>query len=185
MSRESIAAQIATIAVDLINNLRQANLKYKKETEEIEHNLSTRQAISSEEINQKIKILQQQFEQEIEQREHDFQVKIEKKKQKADLEVKNYQRFLESIEDMREKLEEFYPEIPLPLILVIHEYATHLLHKMWETSDVRERLKHQKKFVQFLSLVSQDTNPGHLQGNLDNSPILPHRTLKYIQEESK
>ena len=124
MSRESIAAQIATFAVDLINNLRKANLKYKEETEEIEHDLSTTQAISSEEINQKIQILQQQFKQEIEQKEHDFQVKIEKKKQKA---------------------------------------------------DVRERLKHQKKFVQFLSLVSQDTKPGHLQGNLDNSSILPHK----------
>ena len=148
------------------------------------HSFNQFKVIPSEDINQEVQRLKQQFEREIEQQENDSQVEIEKKKQKADVEIENYKRFLQSIENIREKLEEFYPNMPLAMVIVIHEYATQLLNQMWESSDDKEKLTYRKNLVEFLASVSEDTNLKVLESS-HNSSTLPHRTLKCIKEKIK
>jgi hypothetical protein len=184
MSRETSAANIGMLVMDFINALRDDNLEWHENTQDRRNDLRVKQKLHGESINQEIQKLKLKFEQDIHTMEHEFQFLMKKETLKTEAEIKNYQRFLDSIEDLREKLEEVYPNMPPALILVIHEYATQLLYKLWDSPDGQDKLTGRKDLVKFLALVSEDTDPLALQAVTNNqSAALPHKTLKYIREQ--
>jgi HEAT repeats len=182
MSGEATAIGISVLVMDFISALRGENLTWQKETQDKSKALQVRQTLSSEKLRQEIQKLKFEFEQEIIRKEHYFQLELEKEKLKAEANIKNYQRFLEAIDDLKDKLKELYPNMPPALVLVIHDYTLQLLHKMWDSPDSMERLALRRELVQVLTLVSEDANQAELQGGTDQSAGLPKKILKYIQD---
>ncbi len=183
MDNESSAAKIGILIMDFINALKDKNLSWQEETEDRRNDLQSKRKLSAEQIAHEVQRLKVEFQHEIQRKEHDFQVDMRKRKSRAEDEIQNYQRFLDAIEELREKLEEFYPNMPSALVLVIHEYVTQLLHKMWEAPDGREKLAHRLKLVDFLALVSEDTSPTALQAEQQGIRSLPSRTLEHIRKQ--
>ena len=182
MSGEAISTSISALIMNFISALCDVNLTWQKENEDRIKVLQMQRTLSVEKLHQEIQKRKLEFEREMMLQEHQLQEELEKKKLEAD--ARNYQRFLDSIDELRDKLEELYPGMPPALILVIHQYASQLLNKMWDSSDARERLLYQKDFVQFLALVSEDANQRKLQGEANQPTALPQRTLRHIQENT-
>jgi hypothetical protein len=181
MSRESAAAELGMLVMDLINTLRDENLEWHEHTQKRRNDIRVEREMNQEKMSQDLQKLVLKFQQDIHIMNHDFQVTMHKKTVEAELDVKNYERFIYSIEDLRGRLEEIYPNMPLFLVSIIHEYATQLLKKMWGSPEGREKLLGRRDLVEFLALVYEDISPVAVQAEVSNP--LPHRTLKYIREQ--
>lgn len=133
-------------------------------------------------IEREILLRKLEFEKEVIKREIEFQAEIERKKLQSEAEIKNYRDFLNAIDELKDQLVEFYPDMPMPIVLSVHHYATELLNKMWHSGSPEESLTYRKRFLQFLTAVSEDINLAVLQREKNSFPALPETVLKCAQE---
>ncbi|MBD2776401.1 hypothetical protein [Iningainema tapete] len=164
--------------MDFINAIRDKNLEWYEKTADRTKALKEKNELSSVQIEQAIKKSVQDFEQEIALKKITYDQQMENAKLKAKKTMQKYEKFLEEIDELRNRIQEFYPNMPLPLVSLIHHHASQLLDEMWQASENKRELNCKKEFIQFLTVVYEDTDPTALKGN----PRLPLRILKYIEE---
>ena len=186
MSKDSAAASIGVLIMDFINAIRDDNLEWKEKTQDKINLLREKSELDLEGISQKIQMGKLKFEQDVQIVQRQFKSDMDNLERRINSDAKRYENFLFSIEELGDKLEQFYPTMPQAMVLVIHDHATQLLHQAWESSDVKEKFAFKKELVQFLALIFDDINPAVLQGETSNlSSTLPHKTLNHIKDRNK
>ncbi len=86
--------------------------------------------------------------------------------------------FLDSIKQTKQKMLEYYPEMPKPMALTIHHHAAELLQEAWNSPNIQVALKKQLKFMELMEKVGDDFAE-LAEGN--TKKLRPERTIKYIK----
>jgi HEAT repeats len=186
MSTESAAIEVGIFLTHFINTIGDLLLPRHRavEHENYEQALYLKRFKTQKhklEIERETLLRKFEFEKEAFKREIAFQAEVERKKLQSEAEIKNYRDFLNAIDELKDQLIEFYPNMPKPEVLVIHHHAKELLNGMWNSENPEESLTYRKRFVQFLTVVSEDVNLAVLQREQNRFLTLPEKVLQYVR----
>lgn len=181
MVNETLSASFGRFLMDFINAVKDENLQWRENSFEKRSELRKRQEISDVDILHSIERIKNDFQQEIAQKSHEFDVRMQKLKLQAQADLNDYNEFLDAIEELKNKMQQFYPDMPRPLLLIVHDYAKQLFHAMWE-AEPKRKLTLRSEYVQFLTMVAEDVSPLTLEAGSGSPKTFPQRTLKHIQE---
>jgi seryl-tRNA synthetase len=171
----SISSDFGDFLMNFINSVRTANLEWKKEKlAEILELKKRRESLSGE-----LKKMEAALKIEIEKINIQGQADIRMLKDKCDQDVRDYKQFLDAIDDLKERIQRSYSNIPLPLVLTIHRHAKILLNNMWDQDNIEQRNAMERKMIMFLEAVYEDT--AYLPGDTKNG--LPIKTITLIHQK--
>jgi hypothetical protein len=168
----SAAYDLARLIIDFVGTLRvggdvESQMKRLQEIAELK---KTKQRLNAE-IEQELNILKIKFNEEL--------VRVREKETR---DTRDYKEFLDSIDEMKIKIIQTFPDMPKPTAYVIHHHAKQLLDEIWRNSDERTRQIDCVKLADFLAVVYDDTT----QLMLGESTVkFPKKTIEFIRNEHK
>ena len=92
----------------------------------------------------------------------------------------HFEEFLDSIDEMKTAMLEYYATMPKPLALMIHHHAAELLKEAWHSPDARERLQKQTRFTDLMVRITEDLTD---QVDATSRKALPEKTLAFMQNQ--
>lgn len=158
-----------------VNKIREDNLKWREDTFNRVAKLKKQEKKNIAILDGEIKQIKLESEKELEKIELLKNAEISKLKEQLEIEIKQYKEYLSSLEDLKDQLESHFPTTPKPIILIIHNHGTKLLHKMWHSDNWQEYLKNQEKFVGLLTAIMEDTL------SLETGRNRPDNALEFIK----
>jgi hypothetical protein len=96
--------------------------------------------------------------------------------------TQEFRDFLDSIDETKSKMLEYYPKTAKPIVLMIHHRAAELLREAWHNPDAREALKKHDRFIELMLTVTQDLS--ELESG-STRKLLPDRTIKFVRDLSQ
>lgn len=169
----SISEDFGKFVADFINNLREENIKWKQEN-----------ILTLNELESLRRLSKQETEQALRRRQVYFKYKLQQKKKAVEDELKDFQDFLSAIDQLKDNLKQYYPNMPVPLILIVHQHVTQALVRMWDSNDFQERSKYEQQLLDFFLSISEDINLASSQEDQDTY-YLPEKTLKLIKRQTE
>ncbi|MGB3207034.1 MAG: hypothetical protein WBB28_18775 [Crinalium sp.] len=169
----SISEEFGGFLVGFINAIRDENIRWQQEHLPLITEIDKQRKLSKQDIEQELKRRQLRFESEIQQ------LKLEGESQ-----IRDYKEFLDAVDKIKDDIRKSYQQLTLPLALGIHQYAKRLLTQMWNSNDLYEREKYERKLFDFLYTVSEDISL--LPSNeYEERPFFPEKTLKLIRQSER
>jgi hypothetical protein len=104
---------------------------------------------------------------------------LEMYKTRCKQDLKDYQHYLNSLDQLKLSLQTSYSHLPESVALTIHHHAKHLLHNMWEAQDYEQKIRHELKLIHFMSAVHEDAR---LRLEDTAARNLPESTLNLIRQ---
>jgi hypothetical protein len=126
-------------------------------------------------------IAEKRIQEQIEEMEVRFKGYKKRLEMGEEHQTRQFGQFLDSIDEIKDKILQQYAQMPRPIGLMIHHHAAELLKEAWHNPDARERLKKQNRFTELMLAVSNDL--ADLGGN--NPKLLPEKTLKLISDSNQ
>ena len=158
--------------------IRQDHLDWKSANQQAILTLDRSRALAKAELNAELKHLNTRLAHEI---------ALLKTKQTADLnrlsilcktELKDYQQYLESLEQLKAITKASFSHLPEAVALTIHHHAKSLLNRMWESDNAQEKVRLESELLRFMTTVSEEAEQCRL--NTSTQKSLPKNTLKLI-----
>jgi len=167
---------LTTRLLEWVRALRQEGRSWRREEALATLELRRRQAEAelALEAERRRRLLELEHELEVLKRRQQLELTLLERKQAQDL--RDYQRYLEAVDQLQEQLRQAFAHAPEVIVLTIHHHAKQLLDRMWEAEDLHQRLQREQEFVKFLTTVYEDT----LQAGNDDGPLLPRRALRLM-----
>lgn len=128
-----------------------------------------------------IKILQTAHEAELNQLKLKQSTQLTMLKTKCRQDIKDYQQYLQSLEQLKRSIQLSYSHLPESVAFTIHHHAKYLLNQMWEAETLEQKLCHEMRFITFMATVHEDAQ---LQLTDTNQTKLPENTLRLLQQET-
>jgi len=170
MSEMSAAYGLARFIIDFTSVVKRGdNIEWQKQKLEEIAELKKQKRIHEAKIEHELNMLQVKFSEEI-KRKQDEERRI----------TKDYKDFLDSIDEMKQKMLETFSDMPKPMVYVIHHHAKHLIDNIWKSPDERSQALSRSRFAFFLIAVYDDTSKVLIG---DHQLKLPTKTLKLITDE--
>lgn len=88
-----------------------------------------------------------------------------------------YRAFLDSLDEMRQRMLETFSDMPKSMVYIIHHHAHELLDGVWKSSDEHSKALFRARFTEFLKTVYDDT----AKALLGQEKKLPKATLRFIE----
>ena len=110
---------------------------------------------------------------------HDAELSMYKTRCKQD--IKDYQHYLDSLDQLKQSIQNSFTHLPESFALTIHHHAKHLLHHMWESEDYEQKIHYEMQLIQFMTAVHEDAR---LRLEDASSRKLPESTLNLIQQQT-
>jgi hypothetical protein len=173
--------------VSLIHSIKDKNLEWHAANQGQQLKLSHDRLIAEKKLASELtkKSVQLAHEIELLKTRHDAELAMLKTRCKE--EVKDYQQYLESLNQLKGIIKASYTHLPDAFINTIHHHAKSLLNSMWEAGSLEEKITREALLIKFMTTVHEEAGlyrNGALTGNLpeitlklmnqDKSPILPH-----------
>jgi len=95
--------------------------------------------------------------------------------------TEEFRDFLDSIKETKQKILEYYPQMPKPMAFNNHHHAAQLLRDAWDSPNIQVALKKQLKFMELMEKVGEDFEE-LAEGSMKK--LRPERTIKYIKNTS-
>jgi hypothetical protein len=99
-------------------------------------------------------------------------------KTKCRQDLKDYQQYLQSLDNLKSSLRNSYAHLPEAVAFTIHHHAKQLLNSMWEATDTQHKIKIEMQLLQFMTAVHEDSQAS-LQAD-GNKDTLPSKALAFI-----
>ena len=164
----SAGYELARFVVDFLSVVNFHDVEWKKQKLEELSELTRRKRIRESELEGELKLLQETL-----------SGKIERKREEEKRKIQDYKEFLDSIDEMKQKLLETFSDMPTPMVHVIHHHAKQLIDDMWKTQDDRNQAIARTRFTDFLMAVYNDTT----HALVENQQLkLPTKTLEIVQK---
>jgi broad specificity phosphatase PhoE len=161
-----IGYDLARIAIEFISTIKRGDVEWQQQKLKEVTELRKQRQISEAEIKHELELLQIKFSEEI------------KRVQERESSItRDYKDFLQQIDDMKQKIVQTFPDMPIPIALIIHSHAKRLLDDMWRNSDERMRELYTTKLAEFMMLVYDDTQ--YILTNKDQ-PKFPTKTMHML-----
>lgn len=95
--------------------------------------------------------------------------------------VKDYQQYLESLNQLKLAIQTSYAHLPDAITHTIHHHAKSLLNSMWEAEDFEEKIKREAQLIKFMTTVHEEARLYRAGAQAEQ---LPENTLKLIHQDN-
>jgi hypothetical protein len=161
------AYELARLVVDFVSNLRPGDHEWQKKRLAHIAELKKMKKSLDATIEHELEMLKIKFGQEL-IRERENQSRI----------TRDYKEFLDSLDEMKERVKQTFVNMPPPMVFIIHNHARELLDDCWRNSDERAREICKTRLTDLMLIVYEDAQ----QAMIDKSDIkIPKKTLELIR----
>lgn len=166
-----IAEGLARFLASFVQTIKSESIDWQKQNQPELLKLKEEKLVGEQRIKQRLQEMEDRFQ------EHRQRVKAEETRK-----TQQFQDYLNSIDDLKQKILQYYPQMPKPLALMIHHRATQLLTRAWHDADALKRTKGHQDFFDLMVTVTYEL--GELEQLADSKgkmPILPKKTIDLIR----
>lgn len=164
--------------VNLFHSIKHENLKWQSDNQAQQANLKQKQVLAQAQLEEELKRRKVRLEHDIKLLKTQHKTELSMFKTKCQQDIKDYKHYLSSLDQLKESIQSSYTHLPEAVALTIHHHAKYLLHKMWETEDVDQKMHYELKLIKFMTTVHEDARL-FLEGQ--TSSQLPSNTLQLIE----
>ncbi|MGR8940193.1 MAG: hypothetical protein ACU83P_01260 [Gammaproteobacteria bacterium] len=166
--------------VNLLHTVKTQNLQWHTDNQTQQVELRKARILAETALEAELRKQSVQLEHEINllKTRHDMELAMYKTRCKQDL--KDYQHYLDSLDQLKQSIQSSYAHLPESVALTIHHHAKHLLHKMWETDDYEQKVRHELQLIQFMAAVHEDAR---LRLEDSTARKLPESTLNLLRQQ--
>jgi hypothetical protein len=107
------------------------------------------------------------------------QSELDMLKTRCKQDVKDYQQYLQSLQQLKLAIQTSYAHLPDAIAHTIHHHAKSLLNSMWEAENFEGKLSYEAQLIKFMMTVHEEATLHRV------SPLgekLPENTLKLINQ---
>jgi hypothetical protein len=176
---------------DLWHALKDKNLHWQQKNQASQQQLTEQRLLAEQAITAQLKqknlqlaheinLLQSHYNAELQQLKLNQTTQLSMLKTKCQQDIKDYQQYLQSLEQLKRSIQLSYSHLPEAVAFTIHHHAKYLLNEMWEAKTLEQKLHKEMRFINFMATVHEDAQ---LQLSNNNQTKLPENTLRLLQQK--
>jgi cell division protein FtsB len=166
--------------VSLIHSIKSKNLAWQGENQSQQIKLSHERILAKDNLAAKLTKKSVVLAHEIDLLKTSQQAELAMLKTRCKEDIKDYQDYLESLNQLKLTIKTSYAHLPNAIIHTIHHHAKALLNAMWEAENLEEKIRYEAKLIEFMKTVHEEAELFHT-GKLPDK--LPENTLKLINQD--
>jgi hypothetical protein len=152
------------LALDFITTLRSGDIEWRQRKLQEISELKKQSRIYDIQVDHEINSIKAKFAEEI--------IRVREKEARI---TQDYKDFLNSIDEMKEKIIGTFTDMPKPMAYIMHNHARQLIDNMWNNSDKKCQEICKARLAEFFMIVYDDTSKAIIgQGKI------PEKTLQLI-----
>jgi hypothetical protein len=160
---------IAKFITRLYNTLKSETADWKKAHQDELLQMRQVKAVGERALRQQLELMDVRF------KEERRRLQLEEERN-----TRNFNEFLDTIDEMKTNMLSYYATMPRPIALMIHHHAAELLKEAWHSPNARERLKRQTRFTDLMLTITEDLAELEVEGE---RKTLPEKTIAFIQND--
>jgi hypothetical protein len=161
-------------------SIKDKNLEWQKNNQDQQIQLSHQRILAEKNLAAELAKKSVQLVHEIDLLKTHQQAELTKAKTRCKEDLKDYQQYLESLNQFKQILKTSYAHLPDAIALTIHHHAKSLLNSMWEAESLEEKIGYETRLIEFIKTL-------HQEAGLCSTEIptnrLPEKTLKLISQD--
>lgn len=166
--------------MNLIHSAKSEHLDWLQKKQPQALSLRESKALAQHELRSKLKTRQIQLQHELNTLKQGYKSELLMLQAQCDQDLEDYKQYLDSIDQLKILIQQSFAHLPSAVSLTIHHHAKQILKQMWDSDDIRKKLRHEAQLIQFMTAVHQDTlepSPGR-----SDRQQLPTRALRMITQ---
>jgi hypothetical protein len=164
--------------ITLFNSAKSENLRWQQDKHDEIQALKNTKALEKQSLQAELKKRQVQFEHELAKMTQHHETDLSMLKAQSEQQIRDYKQYLDSIDQLKNLIQDSYSHLPSAVSLLIHYHAKQMLNQMWECEDFQEKLGHEAKLIELMTAVHQDTLN---LTKVNDKQQFPKRTLRLIR----
>ncbi|MEQ1486087.1 hypothetical protein [Methyloglobulus sp.] len=165
--------------VNLIHAVKDKNLLWQTKNQDQQIKLSHARLLAEKQLEAELAKKSSQLAHEIALLKTRQQAELVMLKTRCNEDVKDYQQYLESLNQLKLAIQTSYAHLPDAIAHTIHHHAKSLLNMMWEAETQEDKIKYEAQLITFMTTVHEETRLCSA-GMLGEK--LPENTLKLIDQ---
>ncbi len=165
--------------VDIIHSIKDKNLDWQTANQDQQVKLSHARVLADKKIAAVLTKKSVQLAHEIDLLKTRQQSELAMLKTRCKEDVKDYQQYLESLQQLKLAIQTSYAHLPDAVAHTIHHHAKTLLNSMWEAENFEEKIKYEAQLIRFMMTVHEEAQL-HRADSLGEK--LPENTFHLIHQ---
>lgn len=166
--------------VALVHRVKNENLHFKADSQtrqlQFKHNAALAEQALANELKKKSVALAH----EIELMRTQNSAELAMLKTKCKQEVKDYEQYLKSLDQLKYSLQLSYAHLPEAVAFTIHHHAKQLLNQMWEAESFEQKMQYELQLIHFMTTVHEEAR---LRLSGESAENLPEKTLNLLTRQ--
>lgn len=167
--------------VNLIHSIKAKNLDWRSANQDQQIKLSHEKILADKTLAAELTKRSVQLAHEINLLKTRQQSELAMLKTRCKQDVKDYQQYLQSLQQLKLAIQTSYAHLPDAIAHTIHHHAKSLLNSMWEAENFEDQIKHEAQLIKFMMTVHEEARL-HLSGTLGEK--LPENTLQLMNQHN-
>jgi hypothetical protein len=165
--------------VNLIHSIKDKNIDWRIANQDQQIKLSHARILADKTLAAELAKKSVQLAHEIDLLKTRQQSELDMLKTRCKQDVKDYQQYLQSLQQLKLAIQTSYAHLPDAIAHTIHHHAKSLLNSMWEAENFEGKLSYEAQLIKFMMTVHEEATLHRV------SPLgekLPENTLKLINQ---
>ena len=176
----NLSSDMGRFLADFMNAIKDANLERKIRVQKAVEKLTQDQNLSAVQLEGMIRKIRLKQDKKLEKIEKEKNAEIKLLEERLAREANEYIAFLDSIDELKERLQKNYNLAPKAIFLTIYRRASKILHKMWDANNENDFQIYQTKFLNIIRAAAEDN---FVLESGEGQNLLPEKTLIEIQKK--
>ena len=160
------------------NLVKSENLQWQLENYKKVHELNCQTQLSKQELEAKLEKQKAEFSFQLDRLKQQHAIDLTMFKAECGQQVRDYKQYLDSIDQLKNLIQQSYSHLPDAISLTIHHHAKQILKQMWEAENLAEKMQFETSLLDLMTRVHQDTQDKLVQNQKGKQ--IPVRTLELI-----
>jgi seryl-tRNA synthetase len=165
--------------VNLIHSIKDKNIDWRIANQDQQIKLSHARILADKTLAAELTKKSVRLAHEIDLLKTRQQSELSMLKTRCKQDVKDYQQYLESLQQLKRAIKTSYAHLPDVVAHTIHHHAKSLLNTMWEAENFEEKIKHEAQLIKFMMTVHEEAHFHQAESVGERRPV---NTLKLINQ---
>ena len=166
--------------VSLIHSIKDKNLRWQVENQDQQLTLSHARLLAEQKLEAALAKKSVRLAHEIALLKTRQQAELAMLKTRCNEDVKDYQQYLDSLNQLKKAIQTSYAHLPDAIAHTIHHHAKSLLNSMWEAETQEDKIKYEAQLIRFMTTVYDEARTGNVGAAVKK---LPENTLRLIEQD--
>ena len=178
LSSTKLRSRIGSFFMNGFNLVKSENLQWQQENHKKVHDLNSQSKHEKQALKASIDKQKAEFSFQLDHLKQQHETDLLMFKAECEQNINDYKQYLESIDQLKDMIQQRYSHLPDAISLTIHHHAKQILKQMWETKDFAKKMRLETSLLDLMTRVYQDTKDEIKQSQQDKQ--IPVRTLELI-----